>query len=90
MLRFIAENEGLEITQAEFGVKRDRLAKLLERAADLVDADEKPTLANTAGLPKNLERVRLYSDGASRGNPGPSGAGAVLVSPNGQVVERLG
>lgn len=36
----------------------------------------------------------LYSDGASRGNPGPSALGAVLVGPEGEVVaersERLG
>jgi ribonuclease HI len=34
--------------------------------------------------------MRVYSDGAARGNPGPSGAGAVLVEPSGQVVDRLG
>lgn len=32
----------------------------------------------------------MYSDGAARGNPGLSGAGAVLVEPNGQVVDRIG
>jgi len=30
-------------------------------------------------------RVRLFSDGAARGNPGPAGAGAVLVDPEGQA-----
>jgi ribonuclease HI len=34
--------------------------------------------------------VRLYSDGAARGNPGLAGAGAVLVEPSGQVVDRIG
>jgi ribonuclease HI len=34
--------------------------------------------------------MRVYSDGAARGNPGPAGAGAVLVEPNGQVVDRIG
>lgn len=34
-------------------------------------------------------RATLYSDGASRGNPGPAGAGAVLVLGSGQQV-RLG
>ena len=34
--------------------------------------------------------MRVYSDGAARGNPGLSGAGAVLVEPSGQVVDRLG
>ncbi len=36
------------------------------------------------------ERLRVYSDGAARGNPGLSGAGAVLVEPSGNVIDRLG
>lgn len=36
------------------------------------------------------EKLRVYSDGAARGNPGPAGAGAVLIAPDGHVVERLG
>ena len=35
-------------------------------------------------------RVRVYSDGAARGNPGPAGAGAVLMDTEGAVVARLG
>jgi len=34
--------------------------------------------------------LRVYSDGAARGNPGPAGAGAVLMTPEGEIVERLG
>lgn len=34
--------------------------------------------------------LRIYSDGAARGNPGPAGAGAVLKDSSGEVVERLG
>jgi ribonuclease HI len=34
--------------------------------------------------------VRIYSDGASRGNPGPAGAGAILTDKDGRVFERLG
>ena len=37
-----------------------------------------------------LPVLRIYSDGAARGNPGPAGAGAVLFLPSGEVVERLG
>jgi ribonuclease HI len=31
----------------------------------------------------------LYADGASRGNPGPAGAGAVLIGENGKVIAEL-
>jgi len=30
--------------------------------------------------------VRLYCDGGARGNPGPAGAGAVLVAPQGKIL----
>ena len=32
---------------------------------------------------------RLYCDGASRGNPGPSGAGAIIYDPRGQVQAQV-
>lgn len=35
-------------------------------------------------------RLRVFSDGASRGNPGPAGAGAVLQDEGGHPLERLG
>jgi ribonuclease HI len=35
-------------------------------------------------------KVRVYSDGAARGNPGPAGAGAVLLDDNGTVIAELG
>ena len=34
--------------------------------------------------------VIVYCDGAARGNPGPAGAGVVLQSPSGEVLERAG
>ena len=42
------------------------------------------------GRPAPVTRVRVYSDGAARGNPGPAGAGAILVEPSGQVLDRIG
>jgi ribonuclease HI len=40
--------------------------------------------------PAPAARTRLYTDGAARGNPGPAGAGAVIVSPQGHVVAKVG
>jgi ribonuclease HI len=31
----------------------------------------------------------LYADGASRGNPGPAGAGAVLIDEHGRIIAEL-
>ncbi|MFN7974441.1 MAG: ribonuclease HI family protein [Acidobacteriota bacterium] len=36
-----------------------------------------------------MVKVIVYSDGASRGNPGPSGAGAVLEDGSGNILQRL-
>ena len=36
-----------------------------------------------------MSRHLLYCDGASRGNPGPSAIGAVLLDPEGEVVEEI-
>ncbi len=35
-------------------------------------------------------KLVVHVDGGSRGNPGPAAAGAVLSTPAGEVVERLG
>jgi len=39
---------------------------------------------------KQLVKVRVYSDGAARSNPGPAGAGAVIVDEAGNVLAELG
>ncbi len=86
LLQFIAREEPLSATLEAFPhVTRERLKKLLARAADAVGEVAAAVEENGA-----FERLRVYSDGAARGNPGLSGAGAVLVEPSGQVVDRLG
>jgi ribonuclease HI len=88
ILRYMAREEPLSATLQAFpGIKREHLTRLLER---LAASEEEPRPPPAAEAPSTLQRVRVYSDGAARGNPGPSGAGAVLVEPSGQVVERLG
>ncbi len=79
LLRFIARNERLASTEAEFGLTRTELKQQLERAVSLLAADA-----------QTFDKLSVYSDGAARGNPGLSGAGAVLVEPSGQVVDKLG
>lgn len=103
ILRFIAAKEALGDTLAEFKpVTREGVRAALERAAALVESSEKGGvsdsgfLINHAAAPpagpgaSAVNRIRVYSDGAARGNPGPAGAGAVLVEATGRVVERLG
>jgi ribonuclease HI len=51
-----------------------------------------PTPASASARSANRDDVRhhLYTDGGARGNPGPAGIGAVLLTATGDVVEELG
>lgn len=87
VLRFLAREEPLAATLGAFPqLDRARLQRILDKAAAAAEG------ANGHDEPAEpaISRVRLYSDGAARGNPGLAGAGAVLVEPSGQVVDRLG
>lgn len=96
VLRHIAREEPLTATVRAFrGMTRERLGQLLDEAAERLAPASKERREQPAAEPAEemrgpVPRLRLYSDGAARGNPGPSGAGAVLIEPGGQVVARLG
>lgn len=103
VLRFMAREEDFDRTLGEFpALKRSDLFSLLEHAARAAQAREEAAVKSVAQrpaaaperperkVPSGLKRVRVYSDGAARGNPGPAGAGAVLMDPEGEIVERLG
>ncbi len=91
LLLAIAEHESLEKTRALFpGLTRDAAQKLLRGAARQLQQQELPLSEPPRPAPASGRTVRVYSDGAARGNPGPAGAGAVLTDPNGAVVARLG
>lgn len=97
LLRFIAREEPLTDTVRAFrGMTREHVGQMLEALAARLSplpAEESPKAAPPPPEPTaegKYPRLRLFSDGAARGNPGPSGAGAVLLTPDGQVVARLG
>jgi ribonuclease HI len=76
-------SEELDAAMNESKVERERRKR--ERAA--VAAAEREEKREQEARPP---RTRLFTDGAARGNPGPAGAGAVIVSPTGQIVAKLG
>lgn len=87
VLRFIAREEPLVATLGAFPqLDRSKIQRALERAAALLEGKG----GEEAEAPPAYLRLRLYSDGVARGNPGPAGAGAVLVEPSGQLVDKLG
>ncbi len=54
------------------------------------DSGARPLLGTAEGGAPLPAKVCVYSDGASRGNPGPAGAGAVITDITGNVLRRLG
>jgi len=36
-----------------------------------------------------MKRIIIYTDGAARGNPGPAGAGAVLMGEDGDIISEV-
>jgi ribonuclease HI len=89
LLLAIAEHETLEKTCAALpGLTRDAAQKLLRGAARQLQQEKLPLPETGAPVPGRI--VRVYSDGAARGNPGPAGAGAVLTDSAGNVIARLG
>jgi ribonuclease HI len=84
---FAALAQGLEIPQvlARFRLSREELQRLFQEVADdLRRQGERQGGRQEQGF------WRLYCDGASRGNPGPAGAGAALYNPQGELAAHQG
>ncbi|ACG71998.1 ribonuclease H [Anaeromyxobacter sp. K] len=74
-------DEAMDLSKAE----RDRRKK--ERAER--EAAERAA-ADAAAAAEAARCTRLFTDGAARGNPGPAGAGAVIVNADGHIVAKIG
>ena len=75
--------ESMELSKAE------REARRRERAVAAAEAERQEAAAVEASVSRP-QLTRLYCDGAARGNPGPAGAGAVIVNPAGHIVAKVG
>ena len=87
LLRAVLERDSLASACAAVGISRAEGEALLEPLAAKAYAPIAPAPSASAAPAGTW---RLFTDGAARGNPGPAGAGAVLISPDGTQVERLG
>lgn len=87
LLRALLREDSLSGACRALGISREVGAALLEPLAAKVPT---PAVAAPSPVASTGGTWKLFSDGAARGNPGPAGAGAVLVSPDGTQVERLG
>jgi ribonuclease HI len=75
-------DEAMNLSKVERDRRKAERAAAAERdraeAAAVVQEEARPV------------RTRLFTDGAARGNPGPAGAGAVIVNPDGHIVAKVG
>jgi ribonuclease HI len=94
LLLAIAEHETLQRTCAALDLDLETARKLLRGAAAALRA-EKVDPPSRSAPPRtdsaiSAQALRVFSDGAARGNPGPAGAGAVITDAKGNVLARLG
>ncbi len=82
-----AARSAAEIDEAMDLSKAEREQRRRER--DAADAAERAAQQEAAKVEAE-KRTRLFTDGAARGNPGPAGAGAVIVSPDGHIQAKVG
>ncbi|MFL5309705.1 MAG: ribonuclease HI family protein [Myxococcales bacterium] len=91
LLLALAEHDSLDAACAALGIDKEQARRLLRGAAQqLAAAEPKPKPSARVTSPGEARRVRVFTDGAARGNPGPSGAGAVILDEEGHVLARLG
>jgi ribonuclease HI len=85
VLRYLAETLSVARTRERFpDLSEAALRDFLYRtAASMSDQTDDPAPAIDPG-----RGLTLYTDGASRGNPGPAGAGARVVDETGREVAR--
>jgi ribonuclease HI len=90
LIRFIADQESLSLTRDEFpGTAEERIRQILreflvETANEGRGRRVEPVGPVDSGA---AARVEVFTDGASRGNPGPAGAGWVIKSPAGPILK---
>jgi ribonuclease HI len=94
LLLAIAGQGSLEAACEELGIDRDEAVRLLREAARKLGGAPKAAQKELPGLERSARadgrRLRVFSDGAARGNPGPAGAGAVVLDSKGKVLARVG
>jgi len=91
LLLALAEHGTLDAASQALGIEKEQARRLLRGAAKQLggaEPDTRPTARVTS--PGEARRVRVFTDGAARGNPGPAGAGAVVLDGEGRVLARLG
>ena len=94
VLELLGERLSPELLRAEFpDFTRKDVRSLFQAVAEHIrcceDWDDPAGDSRKEGPGTRMMSVSLYCDGASRGNPGPSGAGVVLLDEKGEHIFEL-
>jgi len=88
VLRYLAQTLSVTKTFKRFpALKAHHLQQMLLRSAQR--AEEKKPMAEVAPARKRLPEYFIQADGASRGNPGEAGIGAVIADARGRTIKEL-
>lgn len=79
---FAAVAKLLEALEKQTGAKTEEQSELALPGAKEVFPTEEPTVAPGVAI----DRVKMFIDGASKGNPGPAGIGMVFTDMSGHVL----
>jgi ribonuclease HI len=101
-IRAIAAGRTLQEAAHDVGLPEERAAAFLESVAVFAGSVTAPmefglpedggaaaSGAGDAASRQPYAEVVIYTDGASKGNPGPSGAGGVILTPDGETIEEF-
>jgi dinuclear metal center YbgI/SA1388 family protein len=75
--------------QAQVETFRDSAVRVWTEGAADASRDEPAPAPSRPAASRSDDRYRLYTDGGARGNPGPAGIGARLLTAAGDLVEEL-
>ena len=94
ILELLGERVPIELLRAEFpDLTRKDVRSIFQAVAEHIrccaEWAESAADGQEGGTGTPMTSVSLYCDGASRGNPGPSGAGVVLLDEKGEQIFEL-
>jgi ribonuclease HI len=87
--RLCRARPGAGVLQLPASLSAEDALRALRAAVKALGGAEANETAPPAPHPVDSRALRAHIDGGSRGNPGPAGIGVVLLTPAGEVVERL-
>lgn len=100
-VRAIAAGATWKDAARDAGITEERAAAFLESIATFAGSVSTPMefgmpggdgggRADSGGAGTSThEEVVIYTDGASKGNPGPAGAGGIILTPSGETIEEF-